>query len=202
MWHESFVVFWPEVDQRALALGLGRSCWLSLLTKDCLSRSWVSLVSGCPFTWALETNLGLAFLFLTVYAFFGSFNYLTGKQVAEETACERKFLELLAQATNVSPQSLKGILRRDLGLMGMPEKVWKRGKCFHLSLSAKITIYSRWEKNSAGGLLEWCEGMEKLGSGYLFQLDFFNGFVTFNFLNVDTHGEAELPHISCSCEPE
>lgn len=44
--------------------------------------------------------------------------------------------------------------------------------------------------------------MEKLGSGYLFQLDFLNGFVTFNFLNVDTHGEAELPHISCSCEPE
>lgn len=44
--------------------------------------------------------------------------------------------------------------------------------------------------------------MEKLGSGYLFQLDFFNGFVKFSFLNVDTHGEAELPHISCSCEPK
>lgn len=65
----------------------------------------------------METNLGLAFLFLTVYAFFEPLNYLTGKQVAEETsACERKFLELLAQATNISPQSLKGILRRDLGL--------------------------------------------------------------------------------------
>lgn len=44
--------------------------------------------------------------------------------------------------------------------------------------------------------------MEKLGSGYLFQLDFFNGFVKFSFLNVDTHGEAELSYISCSCEPE
>ena len=56
--------------------------------------------------------------------FFGLLNYLTAKQVDEETsACERKFLEPLAQATNVFPQSLKGILRRDLSLMGMLEKV-------------------------------------------------------------------------------
>lgn len=176
------MVFWPEVDQRALAPGLGRSCWLSLLTKDCLSRSWVSLVSGCPFTWALETNLGLAFLFLTVYAFFEPLNYLRGKQVAEETsACERKFLELLAQATNISPQSLKGILRRDLGLMGMPEKVWKHGKCFRLSLNAKITIYSRWEKNSAGGLLEWCEGMEKTWQRVSFSAWFLQWFCHIQF---------------------
>lgn len=39
------------------------------------------------------------------------------------SACEGKFLELLAQATNVFPQSLEGILRRDLSLMEMPKKV-------------------------------------------------------------------------------
>lgn len=57
-------------------------------------------------------------------AFFGSLQYLIGKQVAEEvSACKRKFLQLLAQATNDFPQSLKDILRRVLSLMGMPEKV-------------------------------------------------------------------------------
>lgn len=45
------------------------------------------------------------------------------KRKAETSAREGKFLELLAQGTNAFPQSLEGILRRDLSLMEMPEKV-------------------------------------------------------------------------------
>lgn len=160
--------FWSKVDQRAP--GLGRSCCLCFLTEDNLSRSSVSC-----FRLSLHLGFGdqpcFSICVPGCYAFFGSLQYLIGKQVAEQvSACKRKFLQLLAQATSDFPQSLKDILRRVLSLMGMPEKVWKYGKCFHLSLSVKITIHSRGEKNSAGGLLEWCERMEELGNGYLFGL--------------------------------
>lgn len=44
--------------------------------------------------------------------------------------------------------------------------------------------------------------MEKLGSGYLCQLEFFHSFVKFSFLSVGAHGEADLSHVPCSCEPK